>query len=458
MSDILGLIIDNKLLTILISIFGIFYGLITRMRTELNEKKKEFMEKVLVSQTSVNSFQNEIKEQLNHTPNLYKEELQRVLGFLDKHLEKLKFFSLKAFDKHLAFSIIYSFLFFYLSWLTGSNGAIGIYQIFLNENRLLLSMYIITLSIFLYIISIYIDKIKHFTTEKLYYFSQLNNITQQIILLSLIVGTILLISIFWIGIEQIPLFLPIISIFSLIQGLRNKDVSLIRDIRIITLNTGLTFMIFLPKIGITDKYNNILILGILFFLILPLLNAIFDYLSMQTSRYFAQKILYKHTKKFDIFLDIFWDLSVATLLFITLAFSLYYIIDFTNIYLIKDEALFIPIEHYKQLILAGNLLHPDILWITLMFVSTLIPTLIHLYLFIYALMAFVVVKPHLHQIVKELEELDLDNHHKKELVAYELADYRLTGWIRIHNFFLSALAIGFFVILGVLLSKLGFLN
>ena len=72
-----------------------------------------------------------------------------------------------------------------------------------------------------------------------------------------------------------------------------------------------------------------------------------------------------------------------------------------------------------------------------MFVSTLIPTFIHLYLFLYSLMA-------------------LESHHQKELVAYDLADYRLTNCLRIHIGAMVVLSIGFVVLLGVLVSKIKF--
>jgi len=448
MSDILGLILNNKLLTILITMFGIFYGVIIRMRSELNEKKKEFMENILISKSSVNSFQNEIKEQLNHTPNLYKEELQRVLGFLDKHLEKLTLFSTKAFDKYLTFSLIYSFLFFYLVWLFGGSSQIGTHLLIPNENRLITTCFLI-FEIILIRNYFPMNKANNFLIMNSSYFSHLSHGLQVFLILLEGMMALLVSGIFSFSILAIVTHDNTTLIVSMlgIVGTITIGIKIIKIIMIVIIISVLL-----------NGFNSLSILYLLFFLILPFANAIFDYLSMLTSRYFAQKILYKHTKKLDIFLDIFWDLLVATILFVTLAFSLYYIIDFSNIYLIKDEALFIPIEYYKDLLLSGNLLHPDVLWITLMFVSTLIPTFIHLYLFVYSLMAFVIVKPHLHQIVEELEELDLENHHKKELVAYKLADYRLTGWLRVHNFFLSALAIGFFVILGVLLSKLGFLN
>lgn len=453
MSDILGLIIDNKLIAILITMFGTFYWLINRIRTELNDKKKEFMDKVLVTDTSVQSFKSEIEDKLNQSPNLYKRELTRTLEFLDRHLETLQFFSAKAFNQHIIFSFIYSFLFFYLVWLFGANGHIGIYEFMPNENRISITFLLVFQIFIINFLLTHITKIHNILIKKLPYFSNLS-ITWQVYFIVFCGGVILLGGVLFVS-----------------EGLKLVGVFIITSVGIMLLRIPLEivkttlvllggFLIIVEVIVITlgNDINSNTISYPLFLLILPFVNAIFDYLSMLASRYFAQKILYKHTKKTEIFWDIFFDLLVATFLFITLAFSLYFIINFTNIYFIKEEALFIPIEHYKNLLLSWNLLHPDVLWITLMFVSTLIPTFIHLYLFVYSLMAFIVVKPHLHQVVEDLEKLDLENHHKKELLAYDLADYRLTGWLRVHNFLLSALAIGFFVVLGVLISKVGFFS
>ena len=93
LDNIVLLATDNKLITLLITMIGTIYWLIGKIRAELNEKKKEFMEKILVTDTSVQSFKSEIKEKLTQNPNLYRTELKKVLGFLNKHLEKLKLFS-----------------------------------------------------------------------------------------------------------------------------------------------------------------------------------------------------------------------------------------------------------------------------------------------------------------------------------------------------------------------------
>ena len=435
--NMLALFVDNQLIAFLITMVGTIYWLVGKIRTELNDKKKEFMEKILITDKSVQSFKYEIKEKLTQNPSLYRTELKRVLNFLDKHLGGLKLFSFQAFDKHLIFSFLYSFSFFYLVCFFNDNVTIGIHQIILNENKLKISLYLIfeISIIYLSIISIpYIRK------RNIPFFSKLNY---------LIVYTIILISIIiLVGVKIVGLKLSLAILGMIIAvSISKKGALFLKEIVLIFGILGLI------EIELHEYDRSIFY--ILFLLILPLINTIFDYLSMIASRYYAQKILNTH-KKLTIFIDILLDTFIASLLLITLAFTLYHVIDFTNIYLIKDEALFIPIEHYKQLMFSRNILHPDVLWITLMFVSTLIPTFIHLYLFVYSLMGFVIAKPHLHQLVKDLEELDLDNHHKKEQVAYALADYRLTGWLRIHNFFVSALAIGCCVLLGVIIAKIDF--
>ncbi|CAA6815745.1 MAG: Unknown protein [uncultured Sulfurovum sp.] len=441
MTDFINLLVNNKLIALLITLFGTFYWLINRIRTELNEKKKEFMKDILVSEKSLLSVSNELQSKLNHSPNLYKEILTSVLTFLEKHLEPLKLFSSKAFDKHLTFSIIYSFLFFYLVWLFGGTGAIGKHELMPNENRLLITLFFIFEILVLYFLLTQITQIIIFLSKKLPFFSHLSNTWQVLIVVGVVVGLVVVV-------------VGVIGGGLVVLGVVGGGLGV--------LGGGGLGGVVIGGVGVVgvllNSINSTTILYLLFFLILPFINTIFDYLSMIVSRYFAQKILYEHTKKLHIFLDILADLIVAAILLVTLAFTLYYVVDATNVYLIKDPQLFIPIEHYKELLLSRNLFHPDVLWITLMFFSTLIPTLIHLFLFVYSLMAFILVKPHLHQIVSELKKLDLDNHHKKELIAYDLADYRLTGWLRWHNVMASFLAITFVVILGILLSQIDFTN
>jgi phosphatidylglycerophosphatase A len=186
----------------------------------------------------------------------------------------------------------------------------------------------------------------------------------------------------------------------------------------------------------TGKLNSYNILLILFFIILPLVNSIFDYLSMYFSRYFASKIL-ETDKKLVILLDLIYDFLIAIVLLFILSFTLFFITDITNTFIIKDEARFIPIETYKTQIL-NNPFDKDILWITLMFISTLIPTFLHFLLATYAIMASFAIKPHLHTLSDELKTL-LPNDPdclKKEEIAKSLVHYRISGVIKWHIFFM----------------------
>ena len=450
--DLLTLLTDNKQITILISLIGTLYWLWQKVRKELNEKKRELMSDILTTQTSVDSFKAEIEQKLTHSPNLYKEELTKVLGFLEKYLEPLKLLSSKAFEKHFIFSLIYSFLFFYLVWLFGGDGKVGEHQFIPNENRLGISLYLIFEIVTLYFLFAYAGKL-----QKSPWFSRLNNIWAELLVVVTVVGVVV------VGVGGVAV--AVVGREVAVGGIGVLLVGVVGAVIVagagagVGVGVGVAAVVGAVAVGavgaVAGGVDSTNILYLLFFFILPFINAIFDYLSMIASRFFAQKILQTH-KKLTIFWDILWDLLIASLLFVGLAFTLFYLLDFSNHAFIKDEALFIPIEHYKSLLLSGNIFHPDVLWITLMFVSTLIPTFIHLYLFLYSLMAFVMVQPHLHQVVDALEKLDLENQHQKELVAYDLADYRLTNYLRIHIGLMVMLSLVFVVVLGVVISKMDF--
>jgi hypothetical protein len=158
---------------------------------------------------------------------------------------------------------------------------------------------------------------------------------------------------------------------------------------------------------------------------------------MYVSRFFAYKILHTNSK-IKIFFDAILDLIVAIILLYLLAQTLFSIVEYTNIYFIQDKALFIPIESYKTQLLV-NPFQKDILWITLMFISTLIPTILHLFLATYALLAYWITKPHLHSLSTQLIDLQPNdkNYLKKEKIANKLVLYRLSSLLRVY-FFIGA--------------------
>jgi len=197
------------------------------------------------------------------------------------------------------------------------------------------------------------------------------------------------------------------------------------------------------------------ILYLLFFLILPFINSIFDYLSMYFSRFFAYKILDTH-KKWKVFLDVILDTLIAIALLIALATTLFYVLEYTNGF-IDDEKLKIPIDFYKTELLT-NPFSKDVLWITLMFASTLIPTLAHLLMGLYSLIALYVVKPHLQKLADALIDLNKndENSYKKHLIAKELVLHEQSLMLKIYMFIGIGILFGFLLSAVALLIKIGF--
>ena len=207
--------------------------------------------------------------------------------------------------------------------------------------------------------------------------------------------------------------------------------------------------------GVAIEANPVNIIFLLFFLILPVINAIFDYLSMYASRYFAKRIL-KDSKGLIVF-DILADLVIAAFLLYCLAQTLYFVLDMTNIYFIKNEALFIPISEYKALLLS-NPWNAEVLWITLMFVSTLIPTLLHIILALASFVADFIIKPHLHDLYEQLEKLmtvEIESKREKANIANSLASWELASEYKYYFLATTLLIILLVLSVAILFIKLG---
>ncbi|RUM67984.1 MAG: hypothetical protein DSZ06_00005, partial [Sulfurospirillum sp.] len=270
-------------------------------------------------------------------------------------------------------------------------------------------------------------------------------------------------------------FLPIIIIIGLLKalifvGVLVGGVVLGLPLRVVeaivgatvVVEGGIKFLLAVLLLGIAlGVFKGIFgdtILVFLFFILLPFINAIFDYISMYFSRLYAENIL-KTTSKFKIFWELILDAIIAVVLLFSLAYTLYHGLDFVNNNVIKDKELFIPIEYYKKQIL-HNPLHKDVLWITMMFFSTIIPTLLHMFLAIYAFIGTIMTKPHIHELVNNLNLLKPNdpNYLKKEEVALGLARVRLADKIQWYILGEVLLIVLFLVVLSMLLIKKGFFS
>ena len=374
--------------------FGIFIHFI---KQQIQEESRYIASNILNNEASINSYASDLEKKVKPDTYFYKEYLHSTLDFVEKHLGKLKLFSYKTWEKHVTYSLIYSVFFFYLIWLFGGSGTIGTLNLFPNENRLIVSLFLIFEIITLYFTFYKTEQVINFLSRYVPLFSQLSNTWKEI--------------------------LVVVGVGVVVVG------------------------------GVV--VNPTTILYLLFFLILPFINSIFDYLSMYFSRFFAYKILDTH-KKWKVFLDVILDTLIAIALLIALATTLFYVLEYTN-GLLADEKLKIPIEFYKTELLT-NPFSKDVLWITLMFASTLIPTLAHLLMGLYSLLALYVVKPHLQKLADALIDLSKDdeNSYKKHLIAKELVLHEQSVMLKIYMFIGIGILFGFLLSAVALLIKIGF--
>jgi len=406
-------------------------GFIKFVFEKIKEEKNEIIEKHLISVESINAHSQKINQLIKYHPSLYKNLLEDTLIEFSKLLGNIQLFSSKAFEKHFTYSLIYSFAFFYLVWFFGGDGTVGQYQFIPNNNRLIISTFLIFTILFF-----------------LYFFRKLEMACWQIYSAIL---TLISISIVIIGMINHNIFFLIGGLTGvIIQAVVLNIYILIIPFIILLIIVGLGLFIELEKTTMSN-----IIFYLFFFFILPFINSIFDYISMYFSRFFAYKIL-KTNSKGKIILDLFLDFFIAFILLYSLAQTLFYVIDLINTYFIKDELLFIPIQFYKEQFLI-NPFGQDVLWITLMFISTLIPTLLHFFLATYSFLAYLLTKPHLHELVLQLNELKANdpNYLKKEEIANGLVYYRLSSIIKLYLFVGTVLIIILVITILMLLLKKG---
>lgn len=132
-------------------------------------------------------------------------------------------------------------------------------------------------------------------------------------------------------------------------------------------------------------FNSITNSILIFLLIIPLLNALLDFISLSISRYFSRKIV-NDNNIFWIIIHLLIDFLLAILFLLALAGILYYSIELFNT--VVDKKLQINI---------GNMLYATVqnpfsienAWISFMLLSTLLPTLLHLLLALVSIVLYV---------------------------------------------------------------------
>lgn len=145
------------------------------------------------------------------------------------------------------------------------------------------------------------------------------------------------------------------------------------------------YNIFLVLLTVAVKYWDSNIIGVdiisvsllYFFVVLPFFNGAMDAVSLSISRLFAQSILEKK-KKSIIFTHIMFDIFISFSLLFVLITSFFFITQLFNYLMPRGSAYIIETDiMFKSLIRTP--LSTDSIWLYVMFMSTLIPTFMHLF-------------------------------------------------------------------------------
>ena len=379
----------NSFVTYYLPISGLFYAWFYATLKE-PETKQEYIAKL---------------KKFHFLP-FYRYWLKNILNKIDIYLGKPKFskyFILNNIFFHYSFAILYLFIVFLIIWLLGGSNTIGVLEILPKKDTLLDKFFFIFL-FFLILILILLNNnykklninilstlipqkyIKFFGGHKIYYsiiasifvYILYKNILISIItlifslVLNLTTLSILVLSLFF-SFGAIGLMCFGISIAISVGKFRLPSVGIIVLNSSVALTIGIGIYLILSEGYFFNEYNSSLLV---FLLIIPFLNAILDFISLTVSRYFSQKIA-DGESIFLIIFHLLLDLILAVILFVGLAYILYYGIELFNA--LVDKNLQIPIKE----MLTDTIKEPFALknaWITFMLLSTLIPTLLHILL------------------------------------------------------------------------------
>ena len=172
--------------------FGIFIHFI---KQQIQEESRYIASNILNNEASINSYASDLEKKVKPDTYFYKEYLHSTLDFVEKHLGKLKLFSYKTWEKHFTYSLIYSVFFFYLIWLFGGSGTIGTLNFFPNENRLIVSLFLIFEIITLYFTLYKTEQVINFLSSYIPLFSQLSNTWKGILVVGVgvVVGVVVVV-------------------------------------------------------------------------------------------------------------------------------------------------------------------------------------------------------------------------------------------------------------------------
>jgi len=329
----------------------------------------------------------ELVEKLNKYRYLefYQQWLKKSLLNLDRTLGEFSW-SIKFITDNITFhyglSIIYVFFIYYLLWLISGIEVFSTINIFESNTSIQYRILILLVLVLIFFVIYYLEKNKkELTTLDLYkrIFSLVGSMVG--------IGLVVIIKgedISGIGII-IALALLLILATSIIHQKNLKkgiiNIGIFGSASIISFFILGVFEYFNTK----TFFNEITISIYIFLIILPLINALFDFVSLSISRYFSKKIANDNSVLL-IFMHLLIDMFFAVILLLILVNFLYNAIELINGFL--DINVAIPAKD----IFLNTMENPfslDNIWVTAMLVTTLFPTLVHFLLVIITFILYV---------------------------------------------------------------------
>jgi hypothetical protein len=422
----LPLIIDNvksqlDLESIIAGAFTIIMAIIYLFNHQSKRIEQEAIrieEKHMPFQNTINTYLEEIKSKSLSSPSLYKIYLHQLIIMTDHFFGKFTFFNIKTFFLVLKITFLYSFSFFLIGWLLGSSGKLGEIPLLPDDNEKRFFIGLFFISIVLWVSRYVFD----FIYSMIYFFIKKDiKSALKYLILSILVIFITSASSFLIFDKSEFGFGAIIVTMAVSFAIAIRFNVIVAFVLLLIVSWSL--MALMSKDF--EIVTLLLFVQYKFFgFILPLLNAFFDYLSIYFTRYFAKKIYYLETKR-----EILFDLTIDALIAMSLAYfqylALFKIMSLYNLFFIDMQELMLPIQIYKEMFL-NNPFDKDILWITLMIVSTFIPTFIHILLVISAIVTKQINITKMNSLIANLENINPNDEVRKvEKISKDLAYYNL---------------------------------
>jgi len=371
---------------------------------------------------------------------IYTSRMRSVLKYLETNLGQP--FNLKSNNFTTNLAVFYSFAVFFFIWFLTGSGTLGTVEVLDESMRdyikiLLFIVSVIITSLTYKLLSHRRFPEKYFKSKLIYYATVLVVLTPYLMISVLASGK-------WLQIYDYSIFLQTVSIVlfaSTLSGailfvtFRFASGSMIFGITFTTLVLGasarfnlfrfsqeplqglisilILFSAFFLLFFINNKWGaskvyflNLVLVGayfavlgyspdllgvdylsstlIYFFVVMPFLNGIFDWISLNVSQLLATKILKKMNIS-TIISHILLDLSIAVLTLSLLVVVFIVMTKLYNIHFIKNDIYMIPIE---KIVIAtySNPFSREGLWVIIMLASTIIPTAFH---FLLSLGAFI---------------------------------------------------------------------